>query len=214
MGDDRMERTIVWDWNGTLFNDVSLCIESINHLLRAQNLPIFQNKEAYQRVFCFPIIRYYTLAGFDFHKRSFEQLADDYMEYYQPRSYDCTLYENAISTLEHFQKKGYRQILLSASKQDFLTKQMKCFSIDQYFETVLALDNIHAFSKQDIALRYFQNHPHSNVTLIGDSVHDYEVAQSLHADCILISEGHEHVSKLKQTPAVVIDTMEKLKNVL
>lgn len=208
-----MEKTIVWDWNGTLFNDVDLCIESINRLLSAQNLPIFPNKEAYQRIFCFPIIRYYTLAGFDFHKRSFEQLADDYMEYYQPRSYACTLYEHVISTLKYFQKKGYRQILLSASKQDFLEKQMQCFSIDHYFEVVLALDNIHAFSKQDIALRYFQQHPHENITLIGDSVHDYEVAQSLNADCILIADGHEHISKLRQTQAIVIDTMAKLTDV-
>lgn len=35
----KMDKQIIWDWNGTLFNDVDLCVESINYLLSLQHLP-------------------------------------------------------------------------------------------------------------------------------------------------------------------------------
>ena len=50
--------TVVWDWNGTLLDDVELCMESINRLLREHRLPQLDH-ERYQRVFQFPIIEYY-----------------------------------------------------------------------------------------------------------------------------------------------------------
>ena len=31
--------TIVWDWNGTLLDDVELCMTSINRLLQEHHLP-------------------------------------------------------------------------------------------------------------------------------------------------------------------------------
>ncbi len=30
---------IIWDWNGTLFEDIWLCVSSINKLLAQRNLP-------------------------------------------------------------------------------------------------------------------------------------------------------------------------------
>ena len=49
--------TIVWDWNGTLLDDVELCMTSINRLLQEHHLPQLDH-EHYQRVFQFPIIEY------------------------------------------------------------------------------------------------------------------------------------------------------------
>ena len=107
--------TIVWDWNGTLLDDVELCMTSINRLLQEHHLPQLDH-EHYQRVFQFPIIEYYRKAGFDFEQESFESLAHRYMRYYQPRSLNCSLYAHAQDVLRSFQEKGKRQVLLSASR--------------------------------------------------------------------------------------------------
>ena len=48
------------------------------------------------------------------------------------------------------------------------------------------------------------------VVFIGDSVHDYEVAQAVGAECILIADGHEHEERLKKTNATVIDRMKDI----
>ena len=98
--------TVIWDWNGTLLDDVELCMESINRLLREHRLPQLDH-ERYQRVFQFPIIEYYRKAGFDFEQESFESLAHRYMSYYQPRSLSCSLYEHAQDALAHLRDKGF-----------------------------------------------------------------------------------------------------------
>lgn len=214
--DDYMEKYIVWDWNGTLFNDVDLCVESINYLLNTQGLSPLANKEAYQMVFRFPIIEYYKAVGFDFKRCSFEELAILYMDYYQSRSLSCQLYEEAYSALAHYHNKGYRQILLSASKNAYLMKQLDQFNISHYFYDILSLDNIHAHSKKELACTYFKEQgilPHQSV-FIGDSVHDYEVAQAVSASCILIANGHEHKSRLDKTNATVIDRIESLSQII
>ena len=35
--------TIVWDWNGTLLNDVDLCLHTINRLLGKRELPLLDH---------------------------------------------------------------------------------------------------------------------------------------------------------------------------
>ncbi len=203
---------IIWDWNGTLFDDVALCMESINYLLKKEGLPLLVDKDAYQRVFRFPIIRYYEAVGFDFTKRSFDELAQDYMAYYQPRSLSQVLYPDAIDVLETFQKQGYVQVLLSASKKNYLHAQVKQFPLEGYFKDIVALDDIHANSKAELARSYVESQRANmkSVTFIGDSVHDYEVSCYAGGACILIANGHEHKDKLIATGTRVVDQLRPM----
>jgi len=69
--------TIIWDWNGTLLNDVDICVESINILLSERgHKPL--SKSLYREIFTFPVKAYYELAGFDFTNESFDfEVAED-----------------------------------------------------------------------------------------------------------------------------------------
>ena len=49
---------IIWDWNGTLLNDVWLCIEIMNEMLENRNLPSI-TYDKYREIFDFPVQRYY-----------------------------------------------------------------------------------------------------------------------------------------------------------
>jgi phosphoglycolate phosphatase len=51
---------IIWDWNGTLFNDTDWCINVINNMLQKRNLKTLESINAYHKAFCFPIIHYYS----------------------------------------------------------------------------------------------------------------------------------------------------------
>ena len=68
----RYER-VFWDWNGTLLDDVEVCIESMNELLDEYGLPRLQGREQYHGVFGFPVSEYYRRLGFDFDKVPFER---------------------------------------------------------------------------------------------------------------------------------------------
>ena len=204
--------TIIWDWNGTLLDDVDLCVQTINRLLVREGLRPLADKTEYQRVFQFPIQTYYEKAGFDFNRCSFDSLAQAYMDDYQPHSLACSLQEHAVDVLRYFHEQGYTQVLLSASKRDFLLMQLKQYPIQSYFRDILGLDNIYAHSKLDLAKQYFQQNgaQMASVWFIGDSVHDNEVAKAVNAKCVLVANGHEHWDKLTATGAIVIDDLSGL----
>ena len=67
-GEKQFVKYIVWDWNGTLFNDVDLCIKSMNQLLEKYGIAPIVNTIDYQSKFCFPVEQYYQNVGFDFIK--------------------------------------------------------------------------------------------------------------------------------------------------
>ena len=72
---------IIWDWNGTLLNDVDICVKSMNHLLEKRNLPLLDINR-YKTVFGFPVKDYYAKIGFDFTKENFEIPANEYMDWF------------------------------------------------------------------------------------------------------------------------------------
>jgi phosphoglycolate phosphatase len=45
---------------------------------------------------------------------------------------------------------------------------------------------------------------------IGDTTHDYEVATVLGCQCILVADGHQSISKLKESGAIVIEKLEMI----
>ena len=46
--------------------------------------------------------------------------------------------------------------------------------------------------------------------LVGDTLHDAEVAQVLGTDCILIADGHQSKERLAQSGLPVVDSLEEL----
>ncbi|HBL83341.1 MAG: hypothetical protein A2Y17_05365 [Clostridiales bacterium GWF2_38_85] len=47
---------IIWDFNGTILNDVDAGIKSINTLLARRQLPLLESVDAYKNIFTFPIL--------------------------------------------------------------------------------------------------------------------------------------------------------------
>ena len=65
--------TIIWDWNGTLLDDVDICIDIINELLSIRNQqPLTRSR--YREIFTFPVKDYYSKAGFDFTQEPFDKI--------------------------------------------------------------------------------------------------------------------------------------------
>ena len=50
--------------------------------------------------------------------------------------------------------------------------------------------------------------------MVGDTVHDFEVAQNIGCDCILVARGHNSKERLLSTGAVVLDSIEELKRMV
>jgi len=188
---------IIWDWNGTLFDDVNWCISVINSMLNKRQIKTLSSVAEYQKAFCFPIINYYRNVGFNFAEEPFEKLANEYISlYHAEKNGNCKLYKNALSVLKTLQDKQITQLLLSASETGNLISQMSEFHIQHYFDEILGLSNVYAASKIDIGYDYIIRKQVAGAVLIGDTEHDYEVANALGIDCVLISNGHQSKDKL------------------
>lgn len=195
---------IIWDFNGTLLNDVGACMNSVNKMLEERGLSIIQNTDEYRSVFGFPIIDYYKRLGFDFEKEPYEVLAPIWVELYNKNSELSKLQRDALNALEYFKNLEIPQILLSATELNMLKGQIEKLGIAEYFESVMGLDNIHAYSKKELALAWREINPDANPLLIGDTEHDAAVAEALGADCILVCNGHQSRSTLEACRGAVI----------
>lgn len=202
---------IIWDWNGTLLNDTLLCVHTINGMLEKRNLPSLSVVQ-YKAVFSFPVKDYYRKIGFDFEAEPFEIPAREFIDAYHEGLSACRLHEKSIALLHHFQARGTRQFILSAMKQETLDLCLQEQQINHFFEQVSGLDNHYAASKLDNGQKLLANCrlKASDLVLIGDTVHDFEVAKALGCHCILIANGHQSRQILEATGVQVLDVLGQL----
>ncbi|MBI1933972.1 MAG: HAD family hydrolase [Ignavibacteriales bacterium] len=204
---------IIWDWNGTILNDLQLCVDIGNNLFRKKNLPEI-SVEKYKSIFTIPVINYYIAAGFDFTKESFEIVGKEWMDEYEERKFECKLHNGIIETMEKFNSLEKEQSLLSAYKQDNLIKMAEHFNLTKYFSHITGLDNIYAAGKIDLGknlMKSIGNKP-GEALMIGDTIHDFEVSQEIGANCVLIASGHQNFETLKKTGAKTFENLIELLN--
>ncbi len=207
----RKYKHVIWDWNGTILNDVELCVDVANNLFRKKNIPQI-TLEKYKSIFTIPVKDYYIEAGFNFDNESFEVVGKEWMDEYEERKYECSLYTDLVKVMESIQRSGIQQSVLSAYKQDLLNEMINKFELDKYLEHVIGLDNIYAASKLHLgkALMNKLCNGHGETLMIGDTVHDYDVAIEIGADCALIAAGHQEYEKLVKTGAQVFKNLSEL----
>jgi phosphoglycolate phosphatase len=186
---------IIWDWNGTIFDDLDLSISIINGLLKKYNLKELEREE-YRNYFTMPVRNYYSQIGFDFTKYSFEEVGKEWIDEYERRKFESGLYNGIEKILTKINSLGIGQSILSAYSQHTLEEMVNHFGIRHLFDYVFGLDNIYAASKIQLGKQLIEKIGDKKVLLIGDIVHDFEVATELGADCILLASGHQSEAKL------------------
>ena len=208
---------LIWDWNGTLFDDVKLCSDIMNMLLTQESLPNI-SVQKYKSIFTFPVIDYYKLAGHKFEKKSFEVLGKQFIDEYELRKNNCLLFPGVIDILTELRSKNINQYLLSAYEQNSLNKILEYFGIKNFFNQIVGLDNIYAGGKShlayNLASKIRSNGSAGKILLIGDTIHDYEVAKEINSECILISHGHQDEERLLKLNVPVVKDFNELKNLL
>ena len=207
---------VLWDWNGTLLDDLALCVDSLNWLLREFGYPQQYSTPAYKKIFGFPIVEYYRRAGFDFEKHSFDRLAHHYMDHYIPASMGCGLAPFARQALEQVRALGVEQVVLSASPISTLTRQVEQTGSGKYFSTLLGLGDIYAKSKVELGLDFLarRGFEPSSALMVGDTLHDWEVARAMGVRCVLCAAGHQDWETLSAAGVPVIRDLSGLAGLL
>ena len=204
---------IIWDWNGTLVDDAWLCVDIMNKILFSYGLPLISLSD-YRKHFVFPVKKYYRHLGFNFNKHPFERCGLDFIDAFKKRKFEARLFKNSKNVLSELRQKGVSHHILSANHQSVLMQTIEYFQMSSFFENICGLNHYYATSKVDVGGKLLLSIPckKKHVLVVGDTIHDYEVAESLGLDCLLISHGHNAKERLQQTQAnVVADFFELAK---
>lgn len=203
--------TIIWDWNGTLLDDAEVCREAINKMLKVRSLPEL-TLSTYRDVFTFPVIEYYKEVGFNFDVEEWEPVAMEFINLYLSALPSCGLTPFAAKTLETFKQKGYRQAIISAMEHEELLKSVSALGIYEYFDYIGGIGDHYGGGKIDNARNYLNCaglNP-EKLTLIGDTLHDSQVAAELKCKCILVATGHQSFRRLSNTGLQVIHNLSEI----
>ena len=201
---------LLWDFNGTIFNDVGAGINAVNKMLVERELSPIPSVERYREIFDFPIEDYYKGLGFDFDREPYEVLAPIWVELYDANAQSSGLSEGVAETMRAIDKLGVEQVVLSACEIGMLNSYLERLGVRGYLNEVIGLDNIHARSKIAEGLAWRERNLEAKALMIGDTTHDFETARSLGADCVLFAGGHQSRAKLEACGCPVVDKIEEI----
>lgn len=188
--------TILWDWNGTLLDDTDACVASLNLMLERRGVkPI--TLEFYRREFAFPVRSFYEKIGVRLEDEDWDRLAREYHDTYHAQP--LGLNAEAVPALESARAAGMRQSIISAMRQDMLERDTAAFGIAGYMDYIYGTDNLNGGSKLSRArelLSRLGERDMREVVVIGDALHDWEVADGLGVRCVLFSGGGHSAERL------------------
>lgn len=203
---------VLWDWNGTLLDDTDACVAALNRMLARRGLPSV-TLSAYRDTFAFPVRDYYRRIGFRLEEEDWDALAREYHAAYLAQP--CGLTDGAIAALEAVRARGGRQSIISALRQDLLDEATEAYGVRGYFDRVVGSDNLNGGSKLERARGLLKTltgagDAPEDIVLIGDALHDAEVARALGIRCVLFSGGGHAAWRLAAVAPVAPTLMQCL----
>lgn len=207
-------KTIFWDWNGTLIDDVDLAMAASNSILSKRN-KIKITKEQYYEYIDIPIMRFYERI-IDFSEISFEEIMVEFNAYYTQNLSSYPLMQGAKEVLSELAGNGMTQIVLSSSSNEMLLPFMEKFGVRQYFAHVLGASDNYCNGKTERALKFIRENQMKadDCVLIGDMIHDFDTASAIGCDCILIPNGHQSKRDLAATGARIADDIKLIPDII
>ena len=202
---------ILWDWNGTLLDDTAASIGALNALLRRRGLPTVR-RAWYRAHFAFPVRNFYAACGVDLAREDWNALAREYHEAYA--ALPKRLNVEARAALTCVRSSGGGQSIISALRQDLLDAAVDACGLGGFFDFVYGVNSLDGESKLARARALLRRLPArataGGVVLIGDALHDQEVAAALGIGCVLCAQGGHSAARLRAVAPVGATLMAAL----
>ncbi len=204
-------KLVLWDWNGTLLNDAPILWGIFNELMHTYGYDTV-TFERYQEIYRHPVQEMYEEVGFDLERYSFDEVALKWHDLYRLRMSSVSLHDDVPRALTTLSQRGSRQMVLSALPEVLLRDVVRVHGIDHFFEQVRGLSDHHARGKVDVGKVLVESLDvdGSEITVIGDSSHDAEVARQIGSRCLLVCRGAESKQRLEAHGFPVLESLEAI----
>ena len=188
---------VIWDWNGTLLDDVELNHKLLNRLQQIKGVSL-SSFEEYRKMFTFPITELYRKAGLFKSMESFRELAAIYVKEYEKGVGGCSLHKYAEEVLAALVQNGATNSVLTASQESRARQQLENYKIMKYFIAVTGKRDYYASGKRELIKKHLEKlgYGAEEIAFVGDTAHDMEIAAAIGCDCILVRNGHQDIGGL------------------
>jgi phosphoglycolate phosphatase-like HAD superfamily hydrolase len=201
---------IVWDWNGTLFDDRDAILEATNEVFRSYGLPPME-LEGYRAVYSRPIwASYERILGRALEDGEWERLDAAFHDSYHRLMERCRLAADARAAIDALADGGHTQSVLSMWRHDRLTLAVRELGLGMAFQRVDGLLPEEAGGeKAEFMVRHLAalGHRAADVVMIGDSVDDALAARHVGARAVLYSGGLQARAELDRLGVPVIERL-------
>ncbi|MET3133647.1 phosphoglycolate phosphatase [Oxalobacteraceae bacterium GrIS 1.11] len=194
-------RHVVFDWNGTLIDDLNLALGSVNQLRAGAGMEAI-TREQYRAQFRFPIADFYAAIGFDFADTPFAGIVAQYLSLFDGQVRHCPLHPGTEELLSHLTGRGIGVSILSASHREVLTDTIRAKGLFHHLTHIVGLEDGHASGKlaEALILDAKLGLQPQQILYIGDTGHDAEIAQKLGWQARMLLCGHQDETQLGQFP--------------
>ncbi|GAB3144355.1 HAD-IA family hydrolase [Micromonospora sonneratiae] len=204
---DPVRTHLVWDWNGTLLDDLSLVVASTNAVFRRMGGAAISAEEQRAR-FRRPIADYYAdVLGRPVSLDEFDRLDGIFHDTYRLGMATCQLAVDASAAIGAWPGS---QSLLSMWFHDELVPAVETYGLTGMFNRVDGLrTTVGGGHKAAHLARHLAELgiDGRSVVLIGDTLDDAEAAASVGAGCVLYTGGITHPDRLRAYGLPVADTL-------
>ena len=186
--------SVIWDFNGTLLDDLDLVVRTVNGQLEKRGLPPL-TAEGYRDVFGFPVEDYYRRIGLDFETESMADLAADFFADYEPQLRNCELHEGAFGRARSSLSVRRQAVCPLGDGGGDAQQHARDSGNPKRFVAAYGLAHQEGDSKVSRGgdlLAYF-GIGRATALLVGDTDHDAEVASALGVPVALVEIGRAHV---------------------
>ncbi|WFE26502.1 HAD hydrolase-like protein [Solwaraspora sp. WMMD791] len=198
---------LVWDWNGTLLDDLSLVVTCTNRAIATVDGPVLtaeQHRVAFRR----PVADYYAdLLGRAVDAEEFSRLDRIFHDAYRAGLTSCALAEDAERALRTWPGS---QSLLSMWFHDELVPLVETYGLTPTFRRI---DGLRGAVGGDRKAAHLARHlaelgvAPADTVLIGDSIDDADAAEDVGATCILYAGGFTDPDRLRARGVPVARTL-------
>ena len=204
-----MANCIIWDWNGTLIDDVGAAVNALNRMLADRGVPP-STREYYRAHFGFPVRPFYAKLGVDLEHEDWDRICEDFHRYISEEP-DQHPRADAAAALSRAASAGFRQCILSALREDFLRRDIAAAGLSYHFEEIYGVDNLDGATKvsrgYELIARLREKSAPDNFFFVGDTLHDAEVAAALGAECVLVDCGHQSPERIAAAGRPVVHSL-------
>jgi phosphoglycolate phosphatase-like HAD superfamily hydrolase len=200
---------VVWDWNGTLFDDFALTARIGADSLAKLGVPDV-TPDSFRDAFTRPFSLFYSrLLGHPVSDDEFRYIRSRYENEYRAAVLSLSLHVDATEALDHVSRSA-SQSILSMAPDEHLQPLIDHHRIRDRF---VRIEGSYTGSSDGTKTASLCRHLESidvepaSAVVIGDTVDDQEAAIACGASAVLVTGGSQSRTALEATGSPVVDTL-------